>query len=232
MFDLTLWCIWLVWTYLFCPPDEVTRDPSDRLLFFAYRQPSALSREALCVSRGSARLPSFGFEANGTYRITLPAPGFALAWQQGGHAPDPGAVCLHRGPENGTWAGSMRIGGVYIPIVVACKPFTGSIEAVTVYKNPTFQGDYREKWVFEFLTCLAYIYPIFSACWYLKCRFHPEFFIDLHHYMSVLPLVKSGVLFLEAELYRKRKIDPVDVAWWCGRGAAECAAPWTGRGLP
>jgi hypothetical protein len=191
----------------------VTSDPSDRLLFFAYRQPPSSTGVSVYFSPSAIRLPSFGFESNGTYEINLSLPGFAVAWERRDHPRDPGLLCFNKSHETTTWSGIIPTRGTFIPLIAACSQFSGDLFVITNYTNPSGGGDYREKYTFELLRILGCIYPFFSFCWYLNCRFHPEFFIDIHHYMTLLPLLKSGVLFLEAELYRKRRIDPVDVAW-------------------
>jgi hypothetical protein len=81
---------------------------------------------------------------------------------------------------------------------------------VTVYKYPLGKGDRRDTSVFEFLRTLAHIWPKFTLFWYLNCRLHPVLVSDIHHYMTIVPLVKAGVLFREAELYRQHRIDRVD----------------------
>jgi hypothetical protein len=126
----------------------------------------------------------------------------------------PPELCNHSiATVNRTWNGSIEAQAVFSPVIVACNGSVGSASVFTQYRNPSGRGDYRERWVWEFLRGLAYCYAGMSFCWYLNLRLHPEFLIEIHHYMMILPLTKAGVLFLESEVYRKERVDHVDVIW-------------------
>lgn len=287
----------LVW--LIRPPAEIVFDPSRWRFFFAYRESPSYSKITLPANSVVTRLPSFGFDQNGTFSVKLTSRyssesnisnvRFVFVEQQfdfhfsikkfcqkgskyinsdyisfGKYANNNISEIPHQtskhshsilsrttnqvghtNKENDTiipntisilndsfdnrkekvlspsqnnliqtleWNGTVLKKGIYSPYLIDCTASSQSFTSLTRFENPDI-FDFRERGISMTLKGLSILYPSLTVLWILNGLSFPQFFVDMHHFLTFLPLFKSGVLILESELYCNKYVDPIDVAW-------------------
>lgn len=110
------------------------------------------------------------------------------------------------------WNGTILKRGIYSPYIIDCSGSSSSFISLTRFENPTI-FDFRERGTYTTLKGLCILYPALTVLWILNGLSFPQFFVDMHHYLTFLPIFKAGVLILESELYGNKYVDPIDVAW-------------------
>lgn len=110
------------------------------------------------------------------------------------------------------WNGTILKQGVYSPYIIDCSASSSSFVSLTRFENPTI-FDFRERGTYSTLKGLSILYPSITILYIINGLSFPQFYVDMHHYLTFIPIFKAGVLILEAELYGNKYVDPVDVAW-------------------
>ena len=221
---------------IFKPPPENYFDPSRWFFFFVFRDSPSFYKISIPKNSFATRLPTFGFEKNGRFSAEICGENignvfFMFVPQELDFSSDQfcksnisfdsiydnkDSILYNSYDINSNtkkfWNGTIDKKGVYIPFLINCNADNSPFTSISSFENPDV-FDYREKGISFILKCLAQIYPVFSVLWVLNGLLYNQFFVDLHHYLSFLPLFKAGILFLESELYNNKSIDPVDVAW-------------------
>jgi hypothetical protein len=176
-------------------------------------QSSTLHYEAIFPS---VMLPSFGFQLNGSFDISIASPDlrdFVLLFQHphdslhisamrpkrllffcDADLPNSSKSLRVRGAGSGGQAkinGTIPATGVYSPYLINCGVNHTTYDISVKYRNPMSHLDSRNLFLAPLYCSLSAIYFVFALAWIFNgCRFS-NFRVHLHTVFTVLPIIRA-----------------------------------------
>jgi hypothetical protein len=164
----------------------------------------------------SVMLPSFGFQANGTFDISITSPdlrNFVILFQHphdslhisamrpkrllyfcDGDLPNSSKslqISAFGSDGRGHVNGTLRSDGVYSPYLINCDANHSTYDVNVTYSNPTSHLDSRNMFLGPLYQSLSVIYLGFAIAWILNgCRFS-NFRVHLHTVLTVMPIIRA-----------------------------------------
>jgi hypothetical protein len=164
----------------------------------------------------SVMLPSFGFQANGSFEMSIASSelgSFVLLFQHVRessyisamrpkqllhfcHRPLPASFLSHRFAgdsinDHAYLNGTIAYDGIYTPYLINCEFNRTKYEVNVSYTNPTSHLDSRTMFLDSLYRYLSIIYFTLALVWMLNgCRFS-MFRVPLHTVFTVLPIIRG-----------------------------------------
>jgi hypothetical protein len=184
-----------------------------------------------------SRIPSFGFQENGTFHFDV-ASGHQIVINvlmmtseelrkktysgipfsaSCGHSPPLIAVHNRTNQGNGShfqWSGRIPSQAVYWPFFVTCTPSNTIFTVLATFTNSDFAIDYRDVDYSLMDLVLCIIYAIIAIIWIINSLFHPTFFIPLQMGFMLSSATKSVLMAFTAMRWEDKRVGLDSPNYW------------------